>query len=83
MLSVVSCFIFEAGSYYVIQAAYALEFLLPQPFSVGFTGVCCHTWLLYIVSFLETRFHVAQAGLGLQIFLNYLLCSIIYFPTGF
>lgn len=50
---------------------------------VGFIGVCYHTWLLYIVCFLEMRFHAAQGGLENQILLNYLLCSIIYFPTGF
>lgn len=83
------CFTFEKGSCYVTQADCELEFLLPQPLRCWVYRcvlpnlAIVHCWFSFS---LETKFHVAQGGLELQILLNYLLCcksSIIYFLTGF
>lgn len=68
------CFIFEKGSYYVTQADSELECLLPQPLRC-WVYRCVLPYLATVHSFvfLETKFHVAQGGLKLQILLNYLL----------
>lgn len=64
----VSCFIFEKGSYYVTQADHELEFLLPQPLICWvYRYVLPNVATVYSLFFffLETRLRVAQGGLEL------------------